>query len=225
MNVTSPELDLTLVALADPTRRAILRHLAGGDARVTDLAEPFPISLNSVSKHIRALERAGLVTRRRHGREHILTLQPARARPGGGVDREPALGVGRATERHGSRASRRRRLCGGPPMTTEAPTVTVTHTFEACPRACLRRLDSTRTSIRAWMGSFPNDEVVSITVDGRVGGRFSFLIRREGQLLDHAGEYLEFDSAGPARVHLGRERGRQRDRAACRCCSRRSARD
>jgi DNA-binding transcriptional ArsR family regulator len=77
MNITgSPELDLTLVALADPTRRAILGRLAGGDARVTDLAEPFSISLNSVSKHIRALERAGLVTRRRQGREHILSFNP-----------------------------------------------------------------------------------------------------------------------------------------------------
>jgi DNA-binding transcriptional ArsR family regulator len=69
-------LDETLTALADPTRRAILARLAGGEARVTDLAAPFPISLNSVSKHIRMLERARLVTRRRQGREHLLTLNP-----------------------------------------------------------------------------------------------------------------------------------------------------
>jgi len=70
------ELDDTLLALADPTRRAILSRLAQGEARVTDLARPFPISLNSVSKHIRMLERAGLVERRREGREHVLTLNP-----------------------------------------------------------------------------------------------------------------------------------------------------
>ena len=70
-------LDETLSALADPTRRAILSRLAQGEARVTDLAAPFPISLNSVSKHIRMLERAKLVERRREGREHILTLTPA----------------------------------------------------------------------------------------------------------------------------------------------------
>lgn len=70
-------LDHTLIALADPTRRAILGRLAeAGQARVTDLAKPFPISLNSVSKHIRMLERAGLVRRRRQGREHVLTLDP-----------------------------------------------------------------------------------------------------------------------------------------------------
>jgi DNA-binding transcriptional ArsR family regulator len=70
-------LDATLTALADPTRRAILARLAGGEARVTDLAAPFAISLNSVSKHIRMLERACLVRRRIEGREHILTLNPA----------------------------------------------------------------------------------------------------------------------------------------------------
>ena len=69
-------LDRTLQALADPTRRAILRRLARGEARVTDLAAPFEISLNSVSKHIRVLERARLVERRRMGREHILKFRP-----------------------------------------------------------------------------------------------------------------------------------------------------
>jgi DNA-binding transcriptional ArsR family regulator len=72
-------LDETLIALADPTRRQILRRLSRGEARVTELAAPFAISLNSVSKHIVMLERAGLVRRRREGREHILTLDPAPA--------------------------------------------------------------------------------------------------------------------------------------------------
>ena len=68
-------LDLTLGALADPTRRAILQRLSRGEVRVTELAAPFPISLNSVSKHIRILERARLVRRRRAGREHFLSLE------------------------------------------------------------------------------------------------------------------------------------------------------
>ena len=70
-------LDDTMMALADPTRRTILSRLAAGEARVTDLAAPFPISLNSVSKHIRILERADLVRRRKQGREHLLSLNPA----------------------------------------------------------------------------------------------------------------------------------------------------
>jgi DNA-binding transcriptional ArsR family regulator len=69
-------LDDTLLALADPTRRAILQRLSRGEARVTELARPFDISLNAVSKHIRVLERAGLVRRRKAGREHLLTLDP-----------------------------------------------------------------------------------------------------------------------------------------------------
>jgi DNA-binding transcriptional ArsR family regulator len=70
------DLDQTLVALADPTRRAILQRLAQGETRVTDLARPFAISLNSVSKHIRVLERARLVRRRRAGREHLMSFDP-----------------------------------------------------------------------------------------------------------------------------------------------------
>ena len=70
-------LDETLSALADPTRRAILARLAQGEARVTDVAKPFAISLNSVSKHIRMLGRARLVRRRVEGREHFLALDPA----------------------------------------------------------------------------------------------------------------------------------------------------
>lgn len=80
MNDSAPaecELDLTLVALAHPTRRAILQRLMRGEARVTELAEPFQISLNAVSKHIQILERAHLVRRRRVWREHFVSFNPA----------------------------------------------------------------------------------------------------------------------------------------------------
>ena len=70
------QLDDTLIALADDTRRSFLRRLASGEARVTEVAAPFDISLNSVSKHIRLLERAGLVRRRIAGRDHFLALEP-----------------------------------------------------------------------------------------------------------------------------------------------------
>lgn len=72
----SATLDNLFGAIADPTRRAILDRLARGDARVTDVAAAFTISLNSVSKHVRMLERAGLVSRTVKGREHLLTLNP-----------------------------------------------------------------------------------------------------------------------------------------------------
>jgi len=83
MELAPQSLDVTLVALADPTRRAILQRLSRGDARVTDLAQPFAMSLNAVSKHIRMLERARLVRRRRVGREHVLSLDPRPLRDAG----------------------------------------------------------------------------------------------------------------------------------------------
>jgi DNA-binding transcriptional ArsR family regulator len=72
----SADLDRTLMALADPIRRRILQRLAASNARVTDVAAEFSISLNSVSKHIRLLERARLIERNVSGREHILRFRP-----------------------------------------------------------------------------------------------------------------------------------------------------
>ena len=67
------QLSNTFAALADPTRRAILARLAGGEATVNELAEPFEMSLQAVSKHLKVLERAGLITRGKEGQ-----LRPAR---------------------------------------------------------------------------------------------------------------------------------------------------
>ena len=70
----SARLDAVFAALADPTRRAIIERLSRSEARVTEVAEPFNISLNAVSKHIRVLEASGVVERRRKGRDHILSI-------------------------------------------------------------------------------------------------------------------------------------------------------
>ena len=70
-------LSLTFAALADPTRRTILARLAEGEATVNELAEPFDISLQAVSKHLKVLERAGLVTRGRHAQYRPCRLDPA----------------------------------------------------------------------------------------------------------------------------------------------------
>src|SRR5208283_2759453 len=70
------QLDLTMSALAHPARRAILERLMQREARVTELAEPFSMSLPAVSKHIRILERARLVRRRRVWREHLVSFRP-----------------------------------------------------------------------------------------------------------------------------------------------------
>lgn len=74
---SEPALDRTFSALADPTRRAILARLMSGEARVTEIAEPFEMSLNAVSKHVAVLERAGLVRRDVKGRVHQLSFEGA----------------------------------------------------------------------------------------------------------------------------------------------------
>lgn len=75
---SSKTLNDTFAALADPTRRRILAQLARGDQRVTCLARPHAMSLPAISKHLRVLEKAGLLRRRRYGRVHEMQLQ---ARP------------------------------------------------------------------------------------------------------------------------------------------------
>src|SRR5580704_7530340 len=70
----SARLNAVFAALADPTRRAIIERLSRGEARVTEVAEPFHMSLNAVSKHIRVLEASGVIERRIEGRDHILSI-------------------------------------------------------------------------------------------------------------------------------------------------------
>jgi DNA-binding transcriptional ArsR family regulator len=71
-------LDLTFAALADPTRRAILARLALGDASVTELASPFAMSQPAISKHLRVLERAGLILRGRDAQRRPRRIEPKR---------------------------------------------------------------------------------------------------------------------------------------------------
>lgn len=74
---TEDRLSVVFGALADPTRRAIIARLAEGDATVTELAEPFPISLPAISRHLKVLERAGLISRSRSGQWRSSALEAA----------------------------------------------------------------------------------------------------------------------------------------------------
>jgi DNA-binding transcriptional ArsR family regulator len=75
--LSADQLSTTFAALADPTRRAILTRLAHGDATVNELAEPFPISVQAISKHLRVLERAGLIERGRTAQRRPSRLRGA----------------------------------------------------------------------------------------------------------------------------------------------------
>jgi DNA-binding transcriptional ArsR family regulator len=117
----SERLDLTFAALADPTRRAILARLASGEATVTELAEPFEMSLPAVSKHVKVLEHAGLVTRGRAAQWRPCRIEPAALKEvddwleeyrrfwEAGLDRlEEYLGELQATEQQETPAKRRK---------------------------------------------------------------------------------------------------------------------
>jgi DNA-binding transcriptional ArsR family regulator len=74
---STDHLSTTFAALADPTRRAILARLASGDASVTELAEPFDMSMPAISKHLKVLEKAGLIARGREAQWRPCRLEPA----------------------------------------------------------------------------------------------------------------------------------------------------
>ena len=76
VELRTPQLDAVFHALGDATRRQMLRNLASGERSVGQLAEPFAISLQAASKHIKALENAGLVRREVRGRTHLCHLEP-----------------------------------------------------------------------------------------------------------------------------------------------------
>ena len=80
MVMNDQQLNLTFGALADATRRGMLIQLSKGEASVSALAEPYEISQPAISKHIKVLERAGLVERRRQGREQFIRVKPEKAR-------------------------------------------------------------------------------------------------------------------------------------------------
>jgi DNA-binding transcriptional ArsR family regulator len=75
--IASPQLDATFAALADPTRRAILARLASGEATVMELAEPFAMSQPAISKHLKVLERAGLISRGRDAQRRPCRMEAA----------------------------------------------------------------------------------------------------------------------------------------------------
>jgi len=70
------QLSEVLSAISHPTRRAIVKRLAGGPARFLDIAEPFDVALNAITKHLKMLERAGLIEREKRGREVFISLRP-----------------------------------------------------------------------------------------------------------------------------------------------------
>ena len=104
--MAADQLTATFAALADPTRRAILGRLAEGEATVNELAEPFPITLQAVSKHLKVLERAGLITRGRAAQLRPSRLPAAPLEGRGGLAREVPSVLGGELRQLDSRCGR-----------------------------------------------------------------------------------------------------------------------
>ena len=115
MDVEPDTLSTTFAALADPTRRAILARLAQGEATVTELAAPFDMSLPGISKHLRVLQRAGLIEQGRQAQWRPCRLCAGAAARGGGLGRAVPTALGgelRTPERLPPRAAGRARSSG-----------------------------------------------------------------------------------------------------------------
>lgn len=74
--LNTDQLSDVLTAISHPSRRAIIGQLSAGPARFTDIAKPFDLSLNAITKHLKLLERAGLISREKQGREVFISFQP-----------------------------------------------------------------------------------------------------------------------------------------------------
>ena len=159
--MTPDHLSTTFAALADPTRRAILARLSTGEATVTELAEPFEMSMPAISKHLKVLERAGLVARSRDAQwrpcrleaaplkdvaEWVDDLPPHLGAAPGPARRLPARAAGEGEERMAASHARDRRRAD-----TSDRELVFTRVFDA-PRELVFRRGRTRTHLAHWWG-------------------------------------------------------------------------
>lgn len=189
-------LDQVYDAIADPTRRAILGILAEGEANVGTLADKFPISLNGVSKHVKVLERAGLVHRTVLGREHRLRLN---AEPLQQASAWLDHYRGFWNERLASLEEFLQKKEDKMATTTEAsaPVLEVRRHI-AAPRQRVFDAWLDSEAMARWMrpGKVTHS---TVTLEPRVGGSFRILMHGpNGEDFDHQGEYLVIDS--PSRL-------------------------
>lgn len=184
-----PGLGLTFKALADPTRRAILARLVQGRARVTDLARPFGCSLNAVSKHLKLLERAGLIRRRIQGRTHWLSFSGEPLAEAEEWIREIS---GFWEERLDALESLLKERQKERTEMTEKPIVRITRLLPAGPEEVYKAWTDPE-SLKKWM--CPGEaRLTTAEVEPRKGGRFKLIMEDGEGVYEHTGEYLDWSS-------------------------------
>jgi uncharacterized protein YndB with AHSA1/START domain/DNA-binding transcriptional ArsR family regulator len=184
----SSELDQIFSALADPTRRAILRRVSTRPATINEIARPFPISLNAISKHVMVLERAGLVRREIKGREHYCWIEPG---PLGTADVwleqcqqfwEKRLD---SLETYVVRKYKARRTHG---KTADGKHRIVVRRRMPVPREVVYQAWTDPKSLREWM--CPGDIIsAEASLDVRVGGSFRIIMRSKDEVHERVGVY------------------------------------
>ena len=187
-------LGAVFAALADPTRRAMVERLASGEATVSELAQPFSISIQAVSKHLGVLQQAGLITRSRRAQERPCRLRPETlASASGWLDGyrqlwEQQLRQSRSTPEATERIT---------PMTDEDTYISITRTFDAPPEEVFRAW-TTPAIFGRWFGTAATT-VEDVAMDVRVGGGWQArMVLPEGNEIGWHGSYQELEA--PARL-------------------------
>jgi uncharacterized protein YndB with AHSA1/START domain/DNA-binding transcriptional ArsR family regulator len=165
-------------ALGDPTRRAILERLARGPARISDIADPFPISLTGFCKHVRVLERAGLVRRTRRGRENTLELTPEPLR-------EVAGWILDYSQFWNARLDRLADFFKGETMNLIE--ITVTRTIPAPPERVFDVWMDPKSPGGPWFGC------ERAILNPQVDGLFYHAVKHEGKIWPHYGRFIHLD--------------------------------
>ncbi|HEY6332550.1 MAG TPA: SRPBCC domain-containing protein [Blastocatellia bacterium] len=173
-------IDRVSAAISDPTRRAILERLSKGSARISDAAEPFPITLTGFCKHVKVLERAGLIRRTRHGRENTLELTP-----------DPLRGVARWIQKYERFWTERldrleaffKVTKGG--IMTELTEITVRRTIPASPEAVFDVWMDPKSPGGPWFGA------QRVIVNPVVDGLFYVAVGHEERTWPHYGRFIK----------------------------------
>jgi uncharacterized protein YndB with AHSA1/START domain/DNA-binding transcriptional ArsR family regulator len=200
---TGDQLSSVFAALADPVRRAILTRLAAGEATVNELAEPFPISLQAISKHLTVLERAGLITRSRDGQSRPSRFRAAPLEASAAwIDLHRQLdrldqhlhAIQTTTERDGIMSDNYKTQFVAEPGRQD---IVITRLFDA-PRELVFRAMTEPEHVQNWWGPSRYATIVD-SIDPKTGGHWRFINRdSEGNEYGFHGVYHEITA--PERI-------------------------
>ena len=181
-------LDRTYAALSDPTRRALLTTLRAGDARISDLAAPLPMSFAAVSRHVGVLEDAGLIEREVRGREHWLSVRPEGLRGAEKwIHEQSSFWTKRAEALRGSPGAE-----AGEGMTESSRRSAIVRRVLAAPPEVVYDEWLDPEALAEFIAPHPAT-AGAVEVDARLGGTLSIAMVDPDRVVQITGEFLELD--------------------------------